>query len=115
MTTVETQMGNAMQAAALKLYPPMKLACLSLILGIRSAQGGPPIPYPIMQRLYARTLAGLSRAAADCRAAISIRPDGDENVNIHVDKLLLNRSRTEFAAMSKKLFTATAEIQALGR
>ena len=68
-----------------------------------------------MQRLYAGTLAGLSRAAADCRTAISVRADGDESVDVDLNKSLLNQSRAEFAAMSKKLYTATAEIQALGR
>jgi hypothetical protein len=114
LTTVESQMGSAMQAAGLKLYSPMRLACVNLASGIRAAQTGPPIPYDIMQRLYARTLAGLSRAAADCHTAISIGGDG-EDLAAHVNGLTLNQARAEFAAMSKKLYTATAEIQALGR
>jgi hypothetical protein len=114
LTTVETQMGNAMQAAGFKLYSPMRLACVSLASGISRAQIGPPIPYDVMQRLYARTLAGLSRAAADCHTAISVRRDG-EDTETHVNGPLLNQARAEFAAMSPKLYTATAEIQALGR
>ena len=114
LTTVETQMGNAMQAAGLKLYSLMRLACVTLTSGISTAQTGPPIPYDVMQRLYARTLAGLSRAAADCHTAISMHGDG-EDVETHVNGPLLNQARAEFAAMSKKLYTATAEIQALGR
>jgi hypothetical protein len=115
LTTVETQMGNAMQAAGLKMYSPMRVACVSVASGISTAQTGPPIPDDVMQQLYARTLTGLSRAAADCRAAISVHPHGDEDVDIDLNKGLLNQSRAEFAAMSKKLYTATAEIQALGR
>lgn len=114
LTTVETQMGNAMQAAGLKLYSPMRLACVSLASGIRTAQTGPPIPYDVMQRLYARTLAGLSRAVADCHAAISMHGDG-EDTETHVNGHLLSQAQAEFADMSKKLYTATAEIQALGR
>jgi len=68
-----------------------------------------------MQRLYAKALAGLSRAAPDCRTAVSDRANGDESVDVHLNQSLLNRSRTEFAAMSKKLYAATAQIQALGR
>lgn len=113
LTTVVTQMGNAMQAAGLKLYAPMRLACVGLASSIRTAQTGPPIPYDVMQRLYARTLAGLSQAAADCRTAISMHGDG-EDVAAPVNGQLLNRARAEFAPMSKTLYTATAEIQALG-
>jgi hypothetical protein len=54
----------------------------------------------------------LSRAAADCRTAISERA-GDESVDVYLNQGLLNLSRAEFAAMSKKLYRATAEIQAL--
>lgn len=115
LTSVETQMGNAMQAAGLKLYDPMRVACVSLASSVGTAQAGPPIPYDVMQRLYAKSLAGLSRAATDCRTAISERADGDETVDVHLNHGLFNESRAEFAAMSKKLYTATAEIQALGR
>jgi hypothetical protein len=107
-------MGNAMQAAGLKLYPSMRLACVSLALGIGAAQAGPPVPYGAMQRLYARALAGLSRASADCRSALSERASGDETVNVHLNQGFLNQSRAEFAAMSKKLYAATAEIRARG-
>ena len=65
-----------MQAAGVKLYATMRLACASLASEIETAQSGPPIPYASMQQLYARGLAGLSGAAADCRSAISVRPDG---------------------------------------
>jgi len=114
LTAVEAQMGNAMQAAGLKSYSLMRLACVSLASGISRAQSGPPIPYDVMQRLYARTLAGLSRAAADCHTAISTHGEG-EDTEIHVNGPLLDQARAEFAAMSKKLYAATAEIQALGR
>jgi len=114
LTTVETQTGSAMQDAGLKLYSSTRLACVSLASGIGAAQAGPPIPYDVMQRLYARTLAGLSRAATDCHTAISTHADG-EDVQARVNGPLLNQARAELAAMSKKLYKATAEIQALGR
>jgi hypothetical protein len=114
LTTVETQTGNAMQAAGLKMFPPMKIACGSLASGIGTAQAGPPIPYEPMQSLYAKVLTGLSRAAADCRTAISVHVDGEET-DVHLSHGLLNQSRVEFAAMSGRLYKATAEIQALER
>jgi hypothetical protein len=48
-------------------------------------------------------------------SAISERASGDETVDVHLNQGLLDQSRAEFAAMSKKLYAATAEIQALGR
>jgi hypothetical protein len=114
LNAVEQHMGSAMQAAGVKLYSTMKLACASLASDVGTAQAGPPIPYAAMQRLYTNALAGLSSAAADCRNAISEHPS-DETVAIHVDEALLNQSRLEFAAMSKKLYRATAQIQSAHR
>jgi len=110
LASVERQMGAAMQAAGVKLYDVMKTNCTGLASEIRTAQAGPPIPDAAMQRLYARALAGLSRAAADCRGAISIDLEGDEDLSVHVNKALLAQSRLEFAAASKKLYRATAQI-----
>jgi hypothetical protein len=112
LAAVSEQMGVAMQSAGLKLYAAMRLACAQLASDVSTAQAGPPIPDYAMQRLYARALAGLSRAAADCYTAISTHVDG-EDVNIHVKGPLLSRSRAEFAAASTKLYRATGEIESL--
>jgi hypothetical protein len=114
LAAVEQQMGTAMQAAGVPLYATMETACASLASEIGTAQAGPPIPYDVMQRLYTEALAGLSSAAADCRAAISEHP-GEETVAIHVNQALLSQSRQEFATMSKKLYRATARIQSAHR
>jgi hypothetical protein len=107
-------MGTAMQSAGLKMYAPMKQTCVQLASEVGTAQAGPPIPENAMQRLYAKALAGLSRAAADCHGAISVHVD-DEDVEVHVNRPLLNRSRLEFAAASAKLYRATGEIESLHR
>jgi len=112
LAAVGEQMGTAMQSAGLKMYAAMRLACAQLASDVSTARAGPPIPDRAMQRLYAKALAGLSRAAADCRTAISIHSDG-ENTEAHVNGPLLNRSRVEFAAASKKLYRATGEINSL--
>jgi hypothetical protein len=112
LAVVVDQMGTAMQTAGLKQYANMRLACAQLASEISAAQAGPTIPDTAMQRLYAKALNGLSRAAADCRAAISVHVDG-EDVNVHVNNALLNQSRAEFAVASKKLYRATGEIDAL--
>ena len=113
LSSVTLQLGTAMQAAGVKTYVPMKLACRSLASSINAAQAAPPIPDGAMQRLYTKALAGLSGAAADCRNAVSSHPDGDETLAVHVNTVLLNRSMAELAAKSKLLYKATAEIRAL--
>jgi hypothetical protein len=108
LSAVEKELGTAMQSAGVRLYATMRLSCVSLALDIRTAQAGPPIPDAAQQRLYARALAGLSGAAADCRNAISMHSSGDESVGTHVHQALLSQSRAEFAAMSTKLYVAVS-------
>jgi hypothetical protein len=112
LAAVGEQMGTAMQSAGLKLYAQMKLACAQLASDVGTARAEPPIPDNAMQRLYAKALAGLSRAAADCHAAISIHEDGEDTA-VHVNGPLLNRSRLELAAASTTLYQATGEIESL--
>jgi hypothetical protein len=113
LAAVTAQLGTVMQAGGIRLYNPMKLGCTALAADIRTAQAAPPIPDAAMQRLYAKTLAGLSSAATDCRHAISLKLKGDEDMQTHVQGALVKQSMAEFAAGSNKLYTATAEIRAL--
>jgi hypothetical protein len=85
-SAVTAQLGNATQAAGVRLYPRLKQACVALGSSVQTAQAAPPIPYAAMQRLYAKVLAGLSGATADCRTAISIRLEGDEEMRIDLNK-----------------------------
>ena len=110
LAAVTAQMGYAMQAAGTKLYPTMKVACTQLVSDIKTALAGPAIPDAAMQRVYGRALAGLSRAAASCQRAISVTGDAEDTA-IHVRNTLLNLSRAEFAAGSKMLYNATADIR----
>lgn len=111
LSAVETHMGTVMQAAGMKLYGTMRLACISLASDVRRAQTGPPIPDKAQQRLYAIALSGLSRAAADCRATISVHAGSGETTATHVKMSLLNRTRAEFATMAEKLYKATGALQ----
>ena len=114
LANVETEMGTAMQSAGLKMYVPMRQACATLASDVSTARTGPPVPDGAIQRLYLRALAGLSRAAANCQAAITVRA-GDETVDAHVNQALLTRTRLEFAAMSERLYRATAALRSLPR
>jgi hypothetical protein len=101
-----------MQAAGMKLYANVRIACVRLASNVRSAQTGPPIPDRGTQRLYAMALTGLSRAAANCRAAISA-PAGGESATTHVKASLLKRTRAEFAAVAQKLNIATGGLRSV--
>jgi hypothetical protein len=114
-STVTAQLGNLSQVAGAGLYSRLRMECASLASSVQTARSSPPMPDKVMQRSYAKVLAGLASTSAGCRAAISVRPAGDEDQRITVNKVLLNRSLAQFAVESKALYTATAEIRALRR
>jgi hypothetical protein len=111
LAAVTAQMGYAMQDAGIKMYPPMKAACVTIDADVRKAQAGPPIPDAAMQQLYSSVLAGVYSAASNCQRAISVRQDSDESVQIHLNKALLAMTRAQFAAESARLYNATARIR----
>jgi hypothetical protein len=114
-SSVTAQLGSVTQTGGTRLYSQLRLECASLGSSVRTARSAPPIPDKIMQRSYAKVLAGLAIAAADCRDAISVRSVGDEGQQIDVNKVLLNRSLAQFGAESRALYMATAEIRTLRR
>jgi len=113
LRTVTAQLGNTMQVAGVRLYPEVKQACVALGSSVQTAFAAPPIPYAAMQQAYDEVLAGLSGAVTECRNAISVSPEGDEDLKIDLDKALLSHSLADFAAESKALYQATAEIRTL--
>ena len=113
LAAVTEQLGNTMQAAGVRLYPEVKQACAALGSSVQTALAAPPIPYAAMQQAYGEVLAGLSGAVTECRNAISVRPAGDEDLEIGVNKALLNHSLAEFATESTELYETTAEIRTL--
>jgi hypothetical protein len=114
-SAVTAKLGTVTQTGGTRLYSQLRLECASLASSVRTARSSPPIPDKVMQRSYAKVLVGLASTSADCLNAISVRPVGDEGQRITVNKILLNRSLVQFAAESKALYTATAEIRALRR
>jgi hypothetical protein len=113
LRAVTAQLGDTMQAAGVRLYPEVKQACVALGSSVQTALAAPPIPYTAMQQAYDKVLAALSGAVTACRNAISVRPAGDEDLDISLNKVLLNHSLAEFAAESTELYETTAEIRAL--
>jgi hypothetical protein len=113
LSVLSAQMGNAMQAGGLRLYPTMRLACTKVGNAVTAARASPPIPDAAMQRWYTTALTALARAAADCRTGISVHPYGDENTRTRERPRILSQSRAEFATGARDLFLATGKIRSL--
>jgi hypothetical protein len=110
MGNVSEDLGDALQDAGSRLYDPMRVACLSLSTAVTEAKDAPPVPDPAMQRSYALALTKLASATADCRAAISVDPYGDEDVKTYENPALLHKSMSELAAGVKDLYQATVDL-----
>jgi hypothetical protein len=115
LAALSTQAGSATQSAGVGLYASMRLACVKVGTAVTAALAAPPIPDAAMQRWYARALASLANAAADCRTAISVRRRGPEDLKIREFRPALNRSTAEFATGTRDLFLATAKLSGLRR
>lgn len=113
--TISSLFGTALQQRGLRQYPLMKETCTQLAHSVPTAQAGPPIPVAAMQTLYVQALAELAKGAADCQAAITVTPTGDESQQTHVDAALLQQSVSELAAGSRDIFRSTAEIEIASR
>jgi hypothetical protein len=113
LRTVTAQLGNTMQVAGVRVYPEVKQACVALGSSVQTALAAPPIPYAAMQQAYGKVLAGLSGAVTECQNAISVRPSGDEDLDVDLNKVLLSHSLAMFTAESGALYDATAEIRML--
>ena len=115
LTAVSGGLGDALQAAGIRQYAPMKHACAQLAGSVTTAEAGPPIPDAAMQTLYAKALAELAKGAANCQTAISFQPNGNESVAAQVDPTLLHRSVSELSAGATDVFRSTAEMAILAR
>jgi hypothetical protein len=115
LAAVSSLFGTALQERGLRQYSQMKYTCIQLAHSVSTAQAGPPIPVAAMQTLYGNALAELAKGAADCQAAITVKPDGDENQDVHVGASLLQQSVSELAAGARDIFRSTAEIEIASR
>jgi len=115
LAAVSRWFGDALQARGIRQYSTMRYACLQLAGSAATAEAGPKIPDRAMQTLYARALAELARGAADCRMAITLKPSGDETLDVRVNTTLLKLSVSELATGARDIFRATAEIEIVSR
>jgi hypothetical protein len=113
LNAVAGDLGIVTQNGGVRQYVGMKAACGTLMSAVQTARSAAPIPYAAMQTLYSAALNDLAEGVAECRAAISVKPDGDEYDETSVNQQELSQASSEFTAGGKDLYKATAEIEAL--
>ena len=114
LAAVTRLFGDALQAEGVRQYFAMKSACTQLTHSVSTAEAGPQIPVAAMQMLYGKALAELAKGAADCQAAITIKP-GDESPVIAVNATIRQQAAAELAAGARDIFRSTAEIEIASR
>ena len=99
LAAVTRLFGNALQAGGARQYWQMRSACIQLTRSVSTAEAGPQIPVAAMQMLYGKALAELAKGAADCQAAIAVKPTGDdETVGFVVNATKRQQAASELAA-----------------
>jgi hypothetical protein len=115
LSQISNDVGMALQSGGIKQYVEMKAACGNLTTLISSAGTSPPIPNTAMQNEYTAALSALTKAAADCRSAISEQVDGDEYVETTENAEVLALAQTEFTSGIKSIADITIVIEAAMR
>jgi hypothetical protein len=116
LAAVTRLFGDALQAGGARQYSQMRSACIQLTGSVSTAEAGPQIPVAAMQILYGKALAELAKGAADCQAAIAIKPTGDaETVGFVVNAAERQKAASELATGAKDIFRSTAEIEITSR
>jgi hypothetical protein len=106
--------GDALQAGGERQYSRMRSFCIQLTHSVSTAEAGPQIPVAAMQMLYGKALAELAQGAADCQAAITIKP-GAETLGTTVNATKRQQAASELAAGATDIFRSTAEIEIASR
>jgi hypothetical protein len=114
LAAVTRLFGDALQAGGDRQYVEMRSACVQVTRSVSTAEAGPQIPVAAMQMLYGKALAELAKGAADCQAAIIVKP-GDEDLDTDVNATMRQRAESELAAGARDIFRSTAEIEIASR
>jgi hypothetical protein len=115
LAAVTRLFGDALQTAGERQYWQTRSFCTQLAHSVSAAQAGPQIPVVAMQMVYAQALTELAKGAADCQAAITVKP-GDETVVTKVTNLSeVHQSLSELGAGARDIFRSTAEIEIASR
>ena len=115
LRAVSAQLGTVLMMHAAEHVPEMRQACQALNAAATAALAATPIPDVTMQLWYKRALDDIGAGAADCRAAISSKLHGDEDLVVHQDAALMSRAMSELTTGARELYKATAYVKPLER
>jgi hypothetical protein len=115
LAAISASLGTALMAHGADQFAQMRQACVSLASEVASASTQPPIPDSNMQILYKKALTSLAVGAAKCEAGISSHLEGDEDLVIHTDPVLLDAAMSQLDIGARELYSATYRIRTLGK
>ena len=110
LAALSTHVSSALMAHGPGRFVRMKQACIGLAADVATASGQPPIPDTALESRYRLALTSFAAGAADCRAAISARLEGDEDNVITTNAPLLAKAISELDAGVRDLYQATGKI-----
>jgi hypothetical protein len=99
---VRNEVGFALQSGGFKSYAVMRSACVSVGTSVNAAAARQPIPDAAMQSQYRAALSVLTKAASDCRSAISVQKT-DESVRTEENSAALHLAQSELGTGVKSL------------
>jgi hypothetical protein len=115
MRAVTARLGTVQMMYGAKHISAMRQACQTLSGAVTTALAATPIPDSMMQLWYKRALTNIGTGAADCRAGISSKLSGDEDLEIHQNAAVMSRAMSEFSTGNRELYKATAYLKTLKR
>jgi hypothetical protein len=113
LTSLTSQLSTVTQLGGAGLYASMRQDCGDLLTAVSGARAAAPIPDAGMQEGYGRSLTRVAAAATGCRLAIRSWPEGNEDIQTHVDKAQLRTSLAGLSAGAHQLYLATEQIRML--
>lgn len=113
VAALSAHVSNALMAHGPGRFVRMKQACIRLAADVATAGVQPPIPDAALEIRYRQALTSFAAGAADCRAAISSRPEGDEDNVTTTNPALLARATSELDVGVRDLYQATGKIATL--
>ncbi len=113
LAALSAHVSTALMAHGPGRFVRMKQACVSLAADVATASAQPPIPDTVLESRYRQALTSFAAGAADCRAAISASPEGDEDNVITTNLALLDKAISELDAGVRALHQATGKIATL--
>jgi hypothetical protein len=113
LSSLTVQLSDVTQLGGSGMFATMKQECGVLAADVASAQAAAPIPDAAMQAAYVRALSQVDRGASTCRSAITSWPEGNEDIQTHVNQPLLHSALASLASGARQLYLSTQQVRML--